>query len=215
MYLGGLSYMQILAMLTVFIFGHVLGVLCYKLAAVCCLQLWCQCTCICVTPLPFLAWICRLGEDASWVSLGTEQPVQQPAFSPNLPVWDRSDAEAASIGWSAAFDPLHAWNESVIFFQPTRCDLSGIAWSDPDSYLFEVVLVWVGQCWTVSQPSAQWHSFNMDRTSVLLPFCNIQSRGLLFRDFGVVFPPLRARNLQQLSAFCRPNWPFNLFSIRL
>ncbi len=75
--------MQLLAML---MFGHVLGVLWYKLAPFCCLQLWCQCTCICVTALAFPAWICRLGEDAGQVSLGTEQPVQQPAFSPNLPV---------------------------------------------------------------------------------------------------------------------------------
>ena len=89
--------MQILAMLTVFIFGHVLGVLCYKLAAVCCLQLWCQCTCICVTPLPFLAWICRLGEDAGQVSLGAEKPVQQPAFSPNLPVSDELQTDLMQI----------------------------------------------------------------------------------------------------------------------
>jgi len=80
--------MQLLVMLTAFMFGHVLGVLCNKLAAFCCLQLWCQCTCMCVRPLAFLAWICRLGEDAGLVSLGAEQRVQQPAFSPNLPVSD-------------------------------------------------------------------------------------------------------------------------------
>ena len=91
MSLASMSHMQLLAMLTVVMFGHVLGVLCYKLAAFCCLQL-CQL-------VPVYMYLCdstclfsmdsQTRRRCSLGNLGTEQPVQQPAFSPNLPVSDK------------------------------------------------------------------------------------------------------------------------------